>query len=286
MADFGRAVGLNPEKARNYYLRADCHGKLGNYELAIQDYDNADTKGFDDMVSLCMARGTLYRLTGHYRPATKDFDRALNHHKTVRGDGMLAIRIQLLRSLCLIDVKRYAKSCDILHQAFDMLKTRNMSFSPIKEVLDSDDESQDSQESEENLPLFSSSLSFELDTGPLLSIPVASTTPGAGGLNTLGIGSLTKLTGGGAMSVDKNNHLNKLSVQNDLLNSKTISASSRKMNTYPDDDMGQFFSETTDWTNEITLKLEWTVQYHISLSLYMQKKYSEAAEVSDRVRVR
>lgn len=266
LTDFGRAVGLDPEKATNYYLRGDCHGKLGNYELAIQDYNTADEKGFDDMVSLCMARGTLNRLIGQYRAATKDFDRALNHLKSVRGDGMLAIRIQLLRALCLIDVKKHARACQILLQAFDMLKTRNMSFSPIKEVLDTDDESDGS---DDDLPLFNPSLDFEDKSANPSARPTLAT---------------PKPTSAGAVSTNVNTtgHLNKISVQHNLLNSRKINASQRHLNTFqdPDEMKGLYFRESENWTRENALKLEWTVQYHISLTLYMQKKYYEAAEVS------
>jgi hypothetical protein len=30
--DLGKAIAINPVGAENYYLRGDCHSKLGNYE--------------------------------------------------------------------------------------------------------------------------------------------------------------------------------------------------------------------------------------------------------------
>lgn len=30
--DLGKAIAINPVGADNYYLRGDCHSKLGNYE--------------------------------------------------------------------------------------------------------------------------------------------------------------------------------------------------------------------------------------------------------------
>lgn len=30
--DLGKAIAINPIGADNYYLRGDCHSKLGNYE--------------------------------------------------------------------------------------------------------------------------------------------------------------------------------------------------------------------------------------------------------------
>ena len=42
LADLGRALALSPERATTMYLRADCHSKLGSYELAIRDFDFAE----------------------------------------------------------------------------------------------------------------------------------------------------------------------------------------------------------------------------------------------------
>jgi hypothetical protein len=34
--DLGRAISIHPSNAGNYFLRGDCHCKLGNYEQVIQ----------------------------------------------------------------------------------------------------------------------------------------------------------------------------------------------------------------------------------------------------------
>ena len=32
LGDFGKAIAINPSQANNYFLRGDCHSKMGNYE--------------------------------------------------------------------------------------------------------------------------------------------------------------------------------------------------------------------------------------------------------------
>jgi hypothetical protein len=34
--DLGKAIAINPSHAGNYFLRADCNYKLGNYEQVCQ----------------------------------------------------------------------------------------------------------------------------------------------------------------------------------------------------------------------------------------------------------
>jgi hypothetical protein len=32
IVDLGRAAAMHPDRTENFFLKADCHGKLGNYE--------------------------------------------------------------------------------------------------------------------------------------------------------------------------------------------------------------------------------------------------------------
>jgi len=133
LADLGRAIALNPDRPENYYLRGDCHAKLGNYELALSDYNLADETGFSDMCSLTSARGMTKRMCGDSSGAREDFEVALELLKelTSRGvDGggvglhtdsyntedaaILGIRLASLRALCFLDIGLYNAGHDIL----------------------------------------------------------------------------------------------------------------------------------------------------------------------------
>ena len=77
LSDLGRAIALNESRAQNYYLRGDCLSKLGNYEMALNDYNLAQEKGFADVISLASARGMVHRLLGDSVRAREDFEFAL-----------------------------------------------------------------------------------------------------------------------------------------------------------------------------------------------------------------
>lgn len=86
--DLGRAIAINPSHADNYYLRGDCQCKLGNYEQALADFNQAAARHFDDMCSLHIARGSAQRLLGRSVEAGHDFHEAyllLDRGDTVRG---------------------------------------------------------------------------------------------------------------------------------------------------------------------------------------------------------
>lgn len=71
--DLGKAIAINPSNAGNYFLRGDCHCKLGDYEQALMDYDYAESKGFEDMCALYLSRGSVRRLLHDISGALSDF---------------------------------------------------------------------------------------------------------------------------------------------------------------------------------------------------------------------
>jgi len=77
LADFGRALGANIDSPKNYFLRGDCHFKLGNYELALHDFMLADAHGFQMKMELYQSRGQVYRNLGNFKAAEADFDAAM-----------------------------------------------------------------------------------------------------------------------------------------------------------------------------------------------------------------
>jgi len=77
LVDLGRALALNPVNPMNYFLRADCHSKLGNYELALSDFIMAETNQFSPLEVLYTERGLVLRMIGDSKRASDDFGRAL-----------------------------------------------------------------------------------------------------------------------------------------------------------------------------------------------------------------
>jgi tetratricopeptide (TPR) repeat protein len=73
LMDLGKAIAINPSQPANFYLRGDCHLKLGNYEQALQDFNSAEMKGFQDYCALTLSRGTVKRLLKRYDGAIQDF---------------------------------------------------------------------------------------------------------------------------------------------------------------------------------------------------------------------
>jgi lipoprotein NlpI len=73
LMDLGKAIAINPSQPANFYLRGDCHLKLGNYEQALQDFNSAEMKGFQDYCALTLSRGTVKRLLRRYDAAIQDF---------------------------------------------------------------------------------------------------------------------------------------------------------------------------------------------------------------------
>ena len=74
--DFDRAVALDPGNAEAYYNRATARSSLGNHEGAIADYDR--TIEIDpNHVSAYINRGTMNGIIGDYAGAIADFDRAI-----------------------------------------------------------------------------------------------------------------------------------------------------------------------------------------------------------------
>ena len=78
LVDLSRAVALDPRSHSSLFLRGSCQSKLGNYELALQDYDLAEENGFEDLFALYMSRGSVLMLCGDNVRAERDYRLALN----------------------------------------------------------------------------------------------------------------------------------------------------------------------------------------------------------------
>ena len=251
LSDFGRSVAMNPDRAQNYYLRADCHSKLGNYELAIQDFNAAERLKFHDIVSLLISRGLLYRLLGSSRAAFGDLETALRVIKEKKGGVQEAIRIQLLCALCLVDLKEYDEAHYILTRALTLLSGESLCYTPIMNASD--------------------------DDGPLVPVQEQSVNSEEGTLFV---------------------QLSPLMAPNSLFSPEhsvpfSAMGSVQKKNRLPSLIAAQLAGESLlddDWQKECNYtagnslpekqakQLEWTLRYHVALSLYMMHDYTGAGE--------
>jgi tetratricopeptide (TPR) repeat protein len=120
LIDLGKAIAIHPINAENYYLRGDCHMKLGNYEQALQDYHQAELKGFPDKISLLLARGIIYRLLHQHLEAIAEFNLAIKcMDLTTHYDDQIAwIRAQSFIAFCELDLQHYEIAWKICQETF------------------------------------------------------------------------------------------------------------------------------------------------------------------------
>jgi tetratricopeptide (TPR) repeat protein len=74
--DYNQAILMKPDYAHAYYNRGTVYGKLGRYKQAIEDYNQAITlkPDYDDAY---YNRGTYYGLLGRYQQAIEDYNQAI-----------------------------------------------------------------------------------------------------------------------------------------------------------------------------------------------------------------
>ena len=76
IADYSRAIELNPEDADAYYNRGNAKSELGDYDSAIADYDRVIAIKPDD-ADAYNNRGNAKSKLGDHDGAEMDFKRAL-----------------------------------------------------------------------------------------------------------------------------------------------------------------------------------------------------------------
>jgi tetratricopeptide (TPR) repeat protein len=76
LAEFDRAIGLDPGLARAYRSRAMTHARSGDYPAGIADLDQALALAPDDSRSFAV-RGEYHRVLGDYDAALADLDRGI-----------------------------------------------------------------------------------------------------------------------------------------------------------------------------------------------------------------
>lgn len=76
LAEYDRAVGLDPELARAYYGRGKTRALQGDFLAAVSELDRALAIEPDDLQALT-ERGESHRIIGHWEEAVSDLDRAI-----------------------------------------------------------------------------------------------------------------------------------------------------------------------------------------------------------------
>lgn len=121
LADFGRAICIDATRPGNFYFRGNCHSKLGNFELAIEDFCLAEECKFPNLPFLLMCKGVVLRLVGDNKGAIEEFDRAITGIDDAKGERdisvkLLLCRVYIYKSLSFINIKQYSKALDNLLQ--------------------------------------------------------------------------------------------------------------------------------------------------------------------------
>jgi tetratricopeptide (TPR) repeat protein len=81
LADFNRAIEIDPQKADGYLGRANTLNTLGQYSDAIEDYDRAmeiePTMAESTLANAYVNRGSAYSHLGQYEKAIADYEKGL-----------------------------------------------------------------------------------------------------------------------------------------------------------------------------------------------------------------
>lgn len=76
LADFNRAIKIDPKKAAGYLGRANTLNILGQYEKAIEDY-NITLEIKSDLANAYVNRGSAYSHLGEIEKAIADYEKGL-----------------------------------------------------------------------------------------------------------------------------------------------------------------------------------------------------------------
>jgi len=157
LSDLGRSLALNHDSSENYYLRADCHSKLGNYEQALSDFIKAEHHGFVDKGALLSGRGSVLRMLGQSRRAERDFAAVLavrkEKHKEVASratiaeevgdilegedvddmnDYFVTVRLMSLQAMCFVDMSKFKEAFRVLAKTRDILRKAEEDFEEME----------------------------------------------------------------------------------------------------------------------------------------------------------
>ena len=83
IADFDRAIAINPNFAEAYYHRGTAKGNKGDYDGAIADFDRAIAINPNDAEAY-VNRGAIKQRKGDYDGAIADYDRAIDQPQLCR----------------------------------------------------------------------------------------------------------------------------------------------------------------------------------------------------------
>ena len=203
-----------------------------------------------------MARGLLYRLLGNSEYAKYDFDKAHYCHRARKGEVLIAIRIDLLRALSYIDGHKYEKAHAVLTKSIIYLTTGKVMFTPAK------------------YPDMSSGESLRGSINPGVAMPFSPL------LIPNSVLSHEQIIAG------YNSPLNKPNTH--MFGGPAAGAAPMALEKMDEEELRLLqrecqYANTTVISLEAKKKLEYTLQYHTSLTLYMLGNYELASEVKSYI---
>ena len=77
LADFGIAIGLEPDNVESFDYRADVYQQQGNFDKALADYDRA-SRIDPTYAAAYFSRGQVYEKKGDIPKARIEYNKALN----------------------------------------------------------------------------------------------------------------------------------------------------------------------------------------------------------------
>ena len=123
LADFTRAMTLEPDLPLAVRKRADCYLLIRNYSLAIEDYDKFIRTHPRDAMAW-VQRGNAFLKSGRTREAIRDFDRA-QHLDAQLFDAKLGMAESLQR------IKRLDEALTACQNAINLNNSRSDGFSRL-----------------------------------------------------------------------------------------------------------------------------------------------------------
>jgi lipoprotein NlpI len=95
LSDYTASIKLRPDYAGGYVGRGDLFAKMGEYQLAIKDYNSADEAGTKD-ARVAYARAWAYLYVGDASAAQRDSDRFIKNSLPTADDHWYAVIVGYL----------------------------------------------------------------------------------------------------------------------------------------------------------------------------------------------
>lgn len=94
IADYDRAIALNPENINYYMIRGNALDKAGNYQRSAQDYSEVIKRQPNNLGAI-LNRGNAFYNSGNFKGAVVDFEKVILLDPSYEGD--LKEKLQVAR---------------------------------------------------------------------------------------------------------------------------------------------------------------------------------------------